>query len=51
MANINLSISGESNTASANGEVTDPEILDKINEVLQYMSAKSFQSTDGEAAA
>lgn len=43
MANIQISVSGNAASASAGGEVTDTEILKKIDDVIQHLKAKSFQ--------
>ena len=41
MPNINISVTGQA-SSSANGTITDPAILQKVNDVIRHLQDKSF---------
>lgn len=41
MPTINISVTGET-TSSANGEITDPAVLEKLSAVVQHLRDRSF---------
>lgn len=46
MAVINVTVTGQGSSASANGNITDPEVLQKVEDVLRHLQDKSFQAPE-----
>ena len=46
MPNINISVNSFDANSSANGNITDPLILQKVNEVIRHLQGRSFQDPE-----
>lgn len=47
MAVVNITVTGQGSSASANGQITDPEVLQKAADLLEHLQAASMEAPDG----
>lgn len=44
MAIVNITITGQGSSASANGPITDPEVLAKAADILEHLQTASMEA-------